>query len=273
MRILILMVACMVAMTTSAQKKQKIKGDKNVVDIYKNLDPFSQIEVTDGLEVFIMQTSSNGYYVKTDANLVDIIKLDVIDGVLKIYTTHKIVSSKKMEIYVTFQDLERIHINQNAQVEGQNKFELLDFTLNCMENATFDLDINTTDFFVQMDDSSRGELQIKSTNAKAILNDKARLEGIISIDNMELTINKSAYAKLEGNVENLNLMASGSADLKGKDLKVTEAELNISNSSEVYLYVSKHLSIYARGKSILHIFGSPEISVKGLSDKSQILKK
>ncbi|MFC5193797.1 head GIN domain-containing protein [Bizionia hallyeonensis] len=273
MRILILMVACMVAMTTSAQKKQKIKGDKNVVDIYKNLDPFSQIEVTDDLEVFIMQTSSNGYHVKTDSNLVDIIKLDVIDGVLKIYTTHKIVSSKKMEIYVTFQDLERIHINQNAQVEGQNKFELLDFTLNCMENATFDLDINTTDFFVQMDDSSRGELQIKSTNAKAILNDKARLEGIISIDNMELTINKSAYAKLEGNVENLNLMASGSADLKGKDLKVTEAELNISNSSEVYLYVSKHLSIYARGKSILHIFGSPEISVKGLSDKSQILKK
>lgn len=273
MKNIVIVVTCLFTIGTIAQKKQKIKGDKNVVNIYKELDLFSQIEITDDFDVFIMQTNSNGYHLKADSNLIDVIKLDVNDGVLKIYSTHKIVSSKKIEIHITFQEISSLNISKKAKVEGQNKLNLTDFTLHCSENASFELDINSINSSIKMDDSTSGGILLKSTNTNTILNDNAYLKGIISIKELNLTVNKRADMKLEGNVEKLNLTTTGSSDIKAKGLNVTDADLNMSNSSDIYLYVSKGLSIYAKGKSFVYVYGNPDITVHGLSDKSQIIKK
>ncbi|PWK19056.1 putative autotransporter adhesin-like protein [Xanthomarina spongicola] len=273
MKYFFLPITIMFTICISAQKKEKIKGNKNVVDVYMNLENFSQIEVTDDLEVFLMQTSSNGYHLNTDSNLVEVIKLDVIDDVLKIYTSHKIVSSKKLEIYVTFQDIKKLTINQSTEIEGQNKFNLVDFTLNSSNYAKFNLDIDANNSYFQLDGSSNGTIKFKGQDSKMVINENAYLKGVLSIDNLSLTVNKRADMKIEGSVENLSVIITGSSDINAKNLKATNAKLNASNTSEIYLYVSKMLSIYARGKSFIHVYGNPDITIEGLSDKSQILKK
>ena len=273
MKKIFVVLVCMITVVASAQKKVKIKGDKNVVDVYNNLEPFSQIEVTDDLEVSIMQTNSNGYHLKADSNLTDIIKFEIVEGVLKIYTSHRIVSSKKIEINITFQDINKLILNTKTKVEGQNKFNLSDFTINCSDNAAFDLDVNSDNCTIQMNNSSNANLKIKSKNASMILNENAYLKGILSIDDLSLTVNKRADMKIEGNIENLNLVTTGSTDINAKNLKTTNAKLNASNTSDIYLYVSKNLSIYAKGKSFIYVYGNPDITVDGLNDKSQIIKK
>lgn len=100
-RILVLILLVLVSGSVFAQKKQKIKGNKEVVEVYKNLEPFTKVEILDELAVNLMQTQSEGYRLKTDSNLVDVIKFEVIDGTLKIYTTNRIISSKNLEIYLT----------------------------------------------------------------------------------------------------------------------------------------------------------------------------
>ena len=71
----------------------------------------------------------------------------------------------------------------------------------------------------------------------------------------------------------MNLITTGSTDIKAKNLKTTNASLQASNSSDIYLYVSKELGIYAKGKSNIYVYGTPHITVDGLNDKSQIIKK
>ena len=54
-----------------AQKKEKIKGNKDVVEVFNNLEAFNEIIISDGLGISLMQTSSNSVALKTDSNLVD----------------------------------------------------------------------------------------------------------------------------------------------------------------------------------------------------------
>jgi hypothetical protein len=79
--------------------------------------------------------------------------------------------------------------------------------------------------------------------------------------------------EIEGVTTDFKLIATGSSDIKAKKLMATNAILNSSNSSDVYIYAGMTLSIYASGKSEIYVYGNPNIQVEGLNDKSQIIKK
>lgn len=260
-------------MNLSAQNKPKVKGNKDVIEVFENLEHFNQIEINDGLEVTLMQTDADGYRLMTDSNLTDVVRLEVVDSILKIYTTHKISSKKKLEIGITFKQLEKITLRNDAKIEGMNKFELTDLILNTYEGSDFDLDVNSTKLTMNLNGTSQGKIQIKSENTTMILNDNAYLNGILSIDSLNMTVNKRADMKIEGHAEMMKLVTTGSTDIKAKELKVTTADLTASNTSDIYVYVSKDLNIYAKGKSYIYVYGTPNITVDGLNGKSQIIKK
>lgn len=266
-------VLMILSLTITAQKKPKIKGNKDVVEVFKNLDAFNQVEISDGLNVSLMQTEAEGYRLKTDSNLIDVFKVEVVDSILKIYTTFKITSSKKQEIAITFKNLEKITLRNDAKVEGLNKFNLSEFMLDSYDGSDFKLDVNSQKSIMNLNGRTNGKLQIRSDEATMNLYDNAYLKGNLSIDNLNLSLNKRADMKVEGSAENLNLITTGSSDIKAKELKVTNAQLNASNTSDIYVYVSKELKIYAKGRSYIYVYGSPNIKVDGLNDKSQIIKK
>ena len=126
---------------------------------------------------------------------------------------------------------------------------------------------------MNLNGNTKGKLQMRSDEATMVLNDNAYLKGKLSVGNLALTVNKRADMKIEGDAEYLSLITTGSTDIKAKDLKVTNANLNASNTSDIYVYVSKELNIYAKGKSFIYVYGTPHIKVEGLNDKSQIIKK
>ena len=43
--------------------------------------------------------------------------------------------------------------------------------------------------------------------------------------------------------------------------------------ADVYVYAGKDLELFAEGKSNIYVYGDPKIEVKGLTDKSKIIKK
>jgi Putative auto-transporter adhesin, head GIN domain len=272
-KLLVVAILCLTILPVAAQKKAKIKGSKVVVDVFENLDAFNEIEINDGLEVSLMQTNANGYSLKIDSNLVDVVKFKVMDSVLKIYQTHRITSSKKLELAVTFQNLNKMTLRNGAKIEGQNKFILDSLAMTVSDNSNFELDLETQVTNIIINGSSKGKIQLKSNEAKITLNDNAFLRGSLSIEDLNLTLNERSDINVEGDVINMNLITTGSTDIKAKNLKTTNASLQASNSSDIYLYVSKELGIYAKGKSNIYVYGTPHITVDGLNDKSQIIKK
>ena len=106
-----------------------------------------------------------------------------------------------------------------------------------------------------------------------ILNDNAFLKGDFVTDDLDLTVNKRADLDIKGDATNLKLTATGSSDIKAKKLRATYADLNASNSADIYVNATKELKVYTKGKSYVYVYGNPEIKIDGLNDKSKIIKK
>ena len=269
----LLILLLLMSVTVVAQKKPKIKGNKVVTNVYQSLEGFSSIEIGDDLSVDITQSETIGYHLKTDKNLIDIIKFENVAGTLKIYTTKKITSSKKLEINLNFRNIHSIVLKDNAQLTSMNKLNFSKLSFSALDNSTYDLDIKVVDATFVFDSSSSGELIVQGEYATMILNENAHLKGDIELEKLELSVNKRAYLNLKGEATILKLTATGSSNIKAKELITTFAELSASNSSDIYVNASKALKLYAEGSSYVYVYGSPEITVDGLNDKSQLIKK
>ncbi|MFD0834900.1 GIN domain-containing protein [Mariniflexile aquimaris] len=273
MKIVLYALTILISFTVTAQKKQKVKGNKEVIEVQDNLPPFNQIEIMDGLEVTLMQTSTSGYRLKTDSNLVNVIKINVLDSILHVYSTHKITSSKTIEIDIDFLNLDQIVIHEDSKLTGKNLFNLNALTMSTDEGSNFELDLKTNALLLQMNGSAKGKLNLNADTTKITLNDKAFLKGTISSNKLETFLKEKSDMTIEGDTEDFNIQIAGSSNMKANNLKATNAFVNAANSSDIAIYASKNLNLYAKGKSNIYVYGNPEIKVEGLNDKSQIIKK
>jgi hypothetical protein len=256
-----------------AQKKSKIKGNKLVTDVYMELGDFNAIEIGDNLNVNLTQSLANGYHIKADENLIPVVKFELLDSVLRIYTTAKITKNKKLEINLNFKDISQLVLKDDAEVKSLNKLDFRNLDFIALNNASYDLDIKADSSSFTLEKSTKGKLLLAGFESIMTLNENAYLKGTISLEFADILINKRSDMNLSGDIENLNLTATGSADIKAKNLKTSYTNLKSSNTSDIHVYVSKELVIYAKGKSSIYVYGNPEIKVDGLNDKSQIIKK
>ena len=80
----LLVVVLFISVTGYTQRKPKIKGNKNVIEVREDLAPFTAIELVDDLDIVIQKASQEGYALELDDNLLDVLKFKVDGGVLKI---------------------------------------------------------------------------------------------------------------------------------------------------------------------------------------------
>lgn len=272
-KVVVFWVGIMVAMTSCAQQKPKIKGNKMVSDIFNTLEDFNSIEISDDLVVNIQQTGNNGYHLKADGNLVDVVKLDLVDGVLHIHTTHKITSFKELEITLTFDEIEGITLRDGSKLTSKNRIDLKKLDFQALDDAIFDLEAKAVTGHFKLHRSAYGNLKFKGDVLDIFMDGNASLKGDIHADRLALNINDRADFDVDGEVDRLKLVTTGTSDVRARKLKSVFAELNASNASDIHLYASKELKLYARGKSQVYVYGNPDIQVDGLDDKSQIIKK
>ena len=150
-------------------------------------------------------------------------------------------------------------------------FNSLDFI--ALDNASYDLDLEVDDATFILSENTKGALLMRGRKANMVLNDNAFLDAELTLTKLDVEINKRADVNLSGDVESMQLTATGSTDVKARKLKTQYANLIASNKSDIYIYASKELKLYAQGKSFVYVYGNPEITVDGLNDKSQIIKR
>lgn len=256
-----------------AQKLPKIKGNKEVKDIYETVDDFTAIEIWGDFEVTIKRGEINQYHLKIDENLISVVDISVFDKVLKVKPTHNIQNSKKLELNITYTSLDAITLHDNVTLETLNKVAVDELTFTALDDAEFELDILVQDAVFLLNGDSKGDVQLKGGKAKMAFNENSYLKGDLNLETLEVEINKRADVSLEGDVASLKLTATGTSDVKAKDLESETANLIASGKADIYVYASKTLDLYAQGKSNIYVYGNPDITVDGLNDKSQIIKK
>ena len=273
-KIVLAVLALSMTTLSFAQKKPKIKGDKDVVTTINTISSgFNMIHIDDALEVSMTQSTKNAYTITTDKNLQDIVQFTVKDSVLKIYTSNRIASSKKLKIQLDFINIEHITLKNDAEIEVKGKMEAKVLHLSAFNGSKFDMDVNVEELQVNLQNNAGGKLKARSTNATINMDGRTDLKANIVTETTTVNLAKTAELTLEGDSNSVAFDLKDSAALDAKKMKVSSVNLYTSNNADVYVYASKNLELYAEGKSNIYVYGDPKIEIKGLADKSKIIKK
>lgn len=270
----LLFILSIISIISFAQKKEKIKGDKNVVTTTDNISKeFNAIEVADELKVTLTQGIQNSYTLSSDKNLQEVIQFTVVEGTLKIYTTSRITSSKKLEIKVTFKNLEQIKLKDDAEIDAEKMFESKVFIINADNSSKFNLEIKTKDISITMLGNAKGKLKANSESAVIAMSDKSNLNADISTDRTTVELTKSAKVELDGKSDDATFTTKDSSELDAKRMKTSSVSLNTSNNAKVHIDVKKNLQIYAKDKSNIYLYSEPKIQIEKFADKAELLKR
>lgn len=103
------------------------------------------------------------------------------------------------------------------------------------------------------------------------MNGKTDIKRYIITDKIQVVMIKSAKLNIDRDADYVSFDVKDSSKLKAKKMKTSSKYLNTSNSVDVY--AKRNLELYAKGKSIVYVYGNPELDVKTLTDKTKIIKK
>lgn len=273
-KILITVLLASVTMSCAAQKKPKIKGDRNVTEVEKVIvNPFNTVEIDDGLSVEIKQDATPSYRLKADLNLTEVIEFRVIDSVLKIYTSNRIMSSKKLQIELNAPDVQYLILKNDAEVSTKGKIEGERFHLTANENSKFDLDIEADIVKVALMQNAGGKMNIDAQQTNIEMLDRTDLKAYVVAQKFTARLDQSAQLIVAGDAKNATYELKDKSQLKAEKMKVTSATLYATNNADVFINATTDFEIYAEGKSEIYLYGNPELVIKGLADSSRIIKK
>jgi hypothetical protein len=201
---------------------QGIKGDGDVVKEKRDVSGFVSLEVSGAFEVFLYQGKTESLTVEADKNLMGIIKTEVKGDKLRIYTDENIKSFTKMNIYLTFEELEMIDISGAVEVSSE---DLLIFDE------------------LSLDGSGASELDLK-----------------MEVANLNADFSGASEINLSGMAKVAIFDLSGASEIDAIDFEVKHCELDVSGASDARLFVTDNLEVNVSGAASVRYKGSPQLS-------------
>jgi len=259
---------------TQAQKKAKIKGDKNVTAQETPINSFNKILVGEDFFIDIIVGESAAVFIEADDNLHDVIQFNVADSVLSFKTTKKITSSKKLSIKVIYTNsLKEIETVDGGEISSLTSIDLDDITVKSSGTSKVFLNVKSQNFKLTSTDRSRVKLNVTSNETKFELSENSKLDALINADRMLLDSYQRTDAKVRGNLDKLKVRASNSSNIEGKELVSVNCEILSEDNSNVAVNVTNELFIDVSGNGEIYIYDDPKITISKFSDTAKLHKK
>lgn len=259
-------------LVTLASQAQVV-GNRNVVNKKRNLDNFTEIHITGDFEVSLTRGNSAFAEVEADENLHDIIRTDVVDGVLFIKPAKEIKRSKRQEIKVEFPEtITKITLEENAELDASKGLNLSDIEIETTGKSKLFLTLNATNFKLKNGDDAQIELNLEAKDAYFQLNGSSKIKALVNSPLFKLDNYERADAEIEGTVEDFELRTEHSSTFEGKNLTATNAKLIAEGRSKNEISVVENLNIIAEDRSETTIFNTPKIEIEKFTGEA-ILKK
>lgn len=191
--------------------EESIRGNGNVVTRERTVSPFTELEVTGTMNVFLSQGASEAVKVETDENLQEIIEIISKDNKLIVQCKKgiSIKKSTKANVYVTIKNITKLNSDGVGNIESTSSLTLQNLNMNAsgVGNTTLDLTCK-------------------------------KLNAIISA---------VGNVKLKGNAEEAILNASGTGNLNASDFKVKKLSAKVSGVGNASVHADEEITINASG--------------------------
>lgn len=152
---------------THLTAQKKVRGNGDVTTEVYDVKAFSDLELSGVLNVFLEQGDKESVTVETDDNLHEYVIIENRGNTLIIDTQKRISikRKKKMNVYVTVRDIDRLKISGVGNVETSETIRLKDLDLRIKSVGNVNLDIEADNLYARL--SSVGNVSLSGEIEKA----------------------------------------------------------------------------------------------------------
>ncbi len=231
---LILIAAVILSLPATYAKKHKNK--ENLKKETRDVDAFSSISVSSGIDVYLTQGNETSVVVEANKKHMDNIVTEVRDNRLIIKINRNITMRyRSINVYVTTPNIDYISASGGSDVYGESVLKTERLKLSGSGGADFRLKIDAKEFVCDISGGS------------------------------DIYVTGEAY--------DASFHASGGADINAYDLKTKNANVNTSGGSDAKIYVTETASFNASGGSDIYYKGNPKKKSISKSKSCDIVRR
>ncbi len=255
-----------------AQRKPKIKGNRNVIEVLEALPAFHTIELRDDLEIHIDNASSESYSIVGDDNLIDVLRFRVVDSTLIISSFYKITAKKQLDITVNYVGLNAL-ILRDGSLTGNQRLVTEEITVTAGGMAKVDLSVDSPVTAISLAENSRATFNVQGDSLSLNLGDKSGLQLYATTTVQNVKMFGDAAATSEGTSDHLYLDLSESANLKAQKLEAAQIRLETKDAAIARVYSYRDLELLASGAARTYLYGNPGIVITAFEDAAELHKE
>lgn len=255
-----------------AQRKPRIKGNRQVTEVTQSLPPFSQVRLADGLEVRLERGDTEEVRLEVDENLVDVLRFEVSGNTLTIASFYDITGSKKLSITVRYRELTALETTAGTlisdEIIGGDLMEL-----RASESSKLQLRLHANLLNLAMEGNSRADLNVEADSLHIAMGDQA--DAAIYTNNEALALELAGHATLalEGVSASASVQVVEYGNLKAEGLVATRMQARLEASAVGRLRADSELQLDLSGGSRTYLYGQPRISIGRFADRAELHKE
>ena len=212
-----------------------VSGDGNVTEETRVVEPFDEVSVSRGINVYLQQGEETKLRVVADENLLDAIETHVEGGTLKVTTSKWIRRSTSKKVYVTTPDIKGIGISAGSNVYTETV------------------------------------LHSKDLEIKASAGSNAKLQ--VDADYLDVRASSGSNVNIEGKTNSFTARVSSGANIRGEDLVTNDFEGRASSGANLWVTVNRDFDGKASSGANVFYYGNPKSVNMESSSGGNVIKK
>lgn len=277
MKKFVLLAILIMSSVAFAQKRDKIKGSKNVTVTQKELAAFTTIEIEDNIEAYLVTNEKAAVEIEADDNLQDVITAEVKGTNLRLYTSKEISGAKKIAVRINYTPaIKKITAKHEAILYALTDVQADSLAINCIDFSKLYLNVKSKHFGLTLNDKARAEINLKADTVAVSLSKNAEIKALIACKDMKLDMYQKTSAAIEGDAITAKIRLDNFSNFTGKRFTVKNMELTTESYAKSSLSAAETLVMSASGKTETEVFGNPDkltITLKKFADSAILAKK
>jgi len=211
-----------------------ISGDGNVVTETVDVDGFTGVHASSGIDVNISQ---GDFYVEVEAdeNLHEVIIVELDGNMLRIDSEQNIYKAKSKVVNVILPELTDIKISSAGDITAMTGFDCQD---------------------VDIDISSAGDLDIE-----------------LDAKDVKVSISSSGDCDISGTAVSLDARLSSAGDLDAAELIADFVDVSVSSAGDASVYANEEIKMSASSAGNIYYHGDAEVLKSHTSSAGKIRRK
>lgn len=273
-KLALLFIAVLITGFSYGQKREKVKGSKNVTIEKKEITNFENLEIEDNIEVLLIKGDKCSLEIEADDNLHNEISINSNGNTLRLTTLKEVSGFKKFLVKVFYNnDFKLLLAKHESVITATTEVELDNFTVKSFDYSKIFMNAKIKTFTIMQNDKSKSELNLKSEITTIELSKNAQLKALIAATQLKADLYQKSIAIVEGDVNELKLRLDNNSEFTGMNLISKTAELIAEANSTTKINVVTNATIEASGKSEIQFYGDAKIELKKFTENTVIMKK